>query len=58
VKGWHGVGDMVARTQPGQCSTRSVALTDAWEDTTDTPGMQQWHKGPRPETAAMKQEGI
>jgi hypothetical protein len=30
--------------------------TDVWEEMLERPGMQQWHNGPRPETAATRQQ--
>jgi hypothetical protein len=42
--------------QSGQCGTRNPERTDVREETLEGPGMQQWHNGPRSETAATRQQ--
>jgi hypothetical protein len=51
-------GNIVGKNQTRQGRTRNFEKTNIREVTLEGPGTQQWHKEPRPETAALKQEGI
>jgi hypothetical protein len=42
--------------RPAQCGTGNPERTDVREETLEGPRMQQWHKGPRPKTAATRQQ--
>jgi hypothetical protein len=48
--------------QEGLCQepggTRNPETTEGRRETVERPGMQQWHKGLRPETAATRQNEI
>jgi hypothetical protein len=47
---------MVQGPRRGQYGTQNPEMTKGQEETVETPGMQQWHKGLRPETATTWQQ--
>jgi hypothetical protein len=40
--------------RPVECSTENPERTDVRDKTLERPGMQQWHKGPRPKAATTR----
>jgi hypothetical protein len=48
---WHGAG----KTSSGKIRSGTHEMTKGQGETVERPRMQQWHKGPRPKTAATRQ---
>jgi hypothetical protein len=49
-------GTQSQEIRPGQCGIRNLEGTDFQEEMLEGPRMQQWCKGPRPKTAATRQQ--
>jgi hypothetical protein len=49
-------GTQSQEIRAGQCYAGNPKRTDVREETLEWPGMQQWHKGPRPKTEATRQK--
>jgi hypothetical protein len=49
-------GTQSQEIRPGQWSTENSERTDIRDVTLERPGMQQWHEGPRPKAATMRQQ--
>jgi hypothetical protein len=59
VQEWHGPRDTGVRNETGTMwneDPQKDKRTKGREGTVEEPGMQQWHKGPRPQTAATRQQ--